>query len=116
MYDAWGGNKKEKMEQFEIIDIRDEDVVVNQWDKFIESHHYDYSKDFFGSSIAANPRRTSESYFQHIMPMTIDEAFSASNPIPNNFKTLEELWNWFKPLVDAEEKWKKDSSEKKGSS
>lgn len=116
MYDAWGGNKKRKMEQFEIIDIRDEDVVVNQWDKFIESHHYDYSKDFFGSSIAANPRRTSESYFQHIMPMTIDEAFSASNPIPNNFKTLEELWNWFKPLVDAEEKWKKDSSEKKGSS
>lgn len=116
MYDAWGGNKKRKMEQFEIIDIRDEDVVVNQWGKFIETHHYDYSKDFFASSIAANPRRTSESYFQHIMPMTIDEAFSASNPVPNNFKTLDELWNWFKPLVGAEEKWKKENSEKKSSS
>ena len=89
MHDAWGGNKKRKMEQFEIIDVRDEDVVVSQWDKFIETHHYDYSKDFFASSIAANPRRTSESYFQHIMPMTIDEAFSTSNPVPNNFKTLE---------------------------
>lgn len=109
MYDAWGGNKKRKMEQFEIIDIRDEDTVVSQWDQFIESHHYDYSNDFFKSSIAANPRRTSESYFQHIMPMTIDEAFSASNPVPSDFKTMEELWNWFKPLVDAEEKWKKES-------
>lgn len=108
MYDAWGGNKKRKMEQFEIIDIREEDTVVRQWDQFIESHHYDYSNDFFKSSIATNPRRTSESYFQHIMPMTIDEAFSASNPVPNDFKTMEELWNWFKPLVDAEEKWKKE--------
>lgn len=40
--------------------------------------------------------------------MTIDEAFSASNPVPSDFKTMEELWNWFKPLVDAEEKWKKE--------
>ena len=102
-----GAGKVRNMEQFEIIDIRPEDEVVNQWDNFIETHHYDYTNNFFGSSIAHNPRRTSESYFQHIIPMTIDEAFSASNPVPKDFKTLQELWDWFKPLIEAEEKWKK---------
>lgn len=34
--------------------------------------------------------------------MTPSEAFSASNPVPSDFKTLEELWDWHKNLVDAE--------------
>jgi hypothetical protein len=103
---AWGGGSVRNMEQFEIIDIRSEKDVVKQWDKFIESHHYDYATNYFKSSLAFNPRRTSESHFQHIEAMTIEEAFSASNPIPDNFKTLHEMWKWFKPLITAEEKWK----------
>ncbi len=114
MHKAWGGAKVRNMEQFEIIDIRPEGEVVKQWKKFIESHHYDYSNNFFDSSLAYNPRRTSESYFQHILPMTIDEAFSNSNPVPPNFKTLQELQNWFKPLIDMENKWKEEG--KKSSS
>lgn len=110
---AWGGGNVRNMEQFEIIDIRSEKEVVKQWSKFIESHHYDYSTNYFESSLATNPRRTSESYFQHIEPMTIDEAFSASNPIPDNFKTLEEMWAWHKPLIEAERKWKDEKSKEK---
>lgn len=113
--EAWGGKDKRNMEQFEIIDIRPEDEVRTQWDNFIHTHHYWYATDFFKCSLARNPRRTSESYFQHITPMTPDEAFSESNPVPDDFKTLEELWDWFKPLIEAEEKWKKEN-EKKGSS
>ena len=52
--------------------------------------------------LAFNPRRTSESYFSHYLPNSPAEAFRESNPIPNTFKTLNELWNWHKPLIDAE--------------
>lgn len=100
--DAWGTGKIRNMEQFEIIDIRDEKVVRKSWDNFIHSHHYDYETDYFESSLAYNPRRTSESYFQHILPMSPDEAFSESNPVPNNLNSFEEFWNWHQPLIDAE--------------
>lgn len=108
--DAWGTGDKRNMEQFEIIDIRDEETVKNSWNNFIHSHHYDYSTDYFNCSLATNPRRTSESYFQHILPMTIDEAFSESNPVPKDLKSLEELWEWHKPLIDAENEWKKQNN------
>jgi hypothetical protein len=113
---AWGGGNVRNMEQFEIVDVRPETEVVRQWSKFIESHHYDYASNYFESSLASNPRRTSESYFQHIEPLTINEAFSASNPVPDNFKTLKEMRQWFKPLFDAEEKLEKQNKLQKKSS
>ena len=48
-------------------------------------------------------RRTSESYFSHYQPMTPSEALRKSNPIPQDFRTLEELWDWHRPLIEAEE-------------
>jgi len=111
--EAWGTSDDRNMEQFEIIDIREEVVVKKSWENFIHTHHYDYAKSYFDSSLALNPRRTSESYFQHILPSTIDEAFSESNPVPSNFKTLEELWDWHKPLVEAEKEWMEKNKESK---
>jgi hypothetical protein len=105
---AWGSSEERVMEQFEMIDVREEAEVKQSWDNFINSHHYDYETSYFESSLARNPRRTSEDYFQHIMPMTIDEALSSSNPVPSTFSTLEELWEWHQPLIDAEIKWKAD--------
>ena len=104
--EAWGTRDERNMEQFEIIDVRDEETVRESWDSFIHSHHYDYSTNYFESSLAYNPRRTSESYFQHVLPNTISEAFSESNPIPRDFKTMSELWEWHKPLIEAEKEWK----------
>ena len=43
------------------------------------------------------------------MPKSIDESFSESNPVPSNLKTIQELWDWHKPLLDAEDEWKKQS-------
>lgn len=108
MNTAWGTASERDMEQFEIIDIRPEDEGVRRWDNFIHSHHYDYIYDYFSSSLAYNPRRTFESYFQHNLPLTIDDAFSESNPVPSDIKTLQELWDWHKPLVDAENEWKEE--------
>jgi hypothetical protein len=49
-----------------------------------------------------NPRRTSESYFRHMLQNSIADAFSESNPLQDNFKTLQEMWAWFQPLFDTE--------------
>lgn len=102
---AWGSSDERVMEQFEMIDVRKEADVKASWNTFINSHHYDFNTSYFNSSLALNPRRTSESYRQHIMPFTPDEAFSKSNPAPSNLKTLHDLWNWHKPLIEAENKW-----------
>jgi hypothetical protein len=102
MQEAWGTPEKRNMEQFELIDIREENEVKKSWDKFIHSHHYSYGKTFFESSLAKHPRRTIESYRHWSMPMTPSDAFQDGNKVPDNFKTLEEMWNWYKPIVDAE--------------
>jgi hypothetical protein len=105
---AYGSAEKRSMEQFEIIDIKPEDEVTETWRDFIHSHHYDYSNDYFKSSLATNPRRTFESYFQHNLPMTIDEAFSESNSISKDIKSLDELWAWHEGLIEAENEWKRE--------
>lgn len=112
MNTAWGTASKRNMEQFEIIDIRPEEEGVKRWNNFIHSHHYDYTNDYFNSSLAYNPRRTFESYHQHNLPITIDEAFSESNPISSDIKTLQELWDWHEPLVVAENEWKVECKKK----
>ncbi|WP_380895179.1 hypothetical protein [Sphingobacterium daejeonense] len=106
---AWGTPDDRAMEQFEIIDIVPEDELRKRWNGFIHSHHYDIADNYFGSSLAYNPRRTSESYFSHYQPMSPKEAFRSSNPIPDNFKTLDELWDWHRPLIEAEERKKNES-------
>jgi hypothetical protein len=108
MKKAYGTADRRNMEQFEIIDVKPEEKVVKTWDSFIHSHHYDYSNNYFNSSLALNPRRTFESYHQHNIPLTFGEAFSESNPVPTNFNTLEELWDWHKDLIEAENEWKKE--------
>lgn len=111
MNEAYGTADTRDMEQFEIIDIKPEDAALKTWEGFIHSHHYDYSTDYFKSSLAYNPRRTFESYHQHNMPISPEEAFSESNPIPPDIKTLPELWDWHKNLVEAENEWKKKHPE-----
>jgi hypothetical protein len=99
---AWGKPEERNMEQFEIIDINEADELRNRWNGFIHSHHYDVTDNYFGSSLAHNPRRSCESYESHIRPFTPAEAFRNNNPVPQNFATLEEMWAWHEPLKTAE--------------
>lgn len=101
--DAWGTSDERNMEQFEVIDILPDEELRGKWDGFINSHHYNTADDYFNSVLAINPRRTSESYFHHYQPMSPQEAFREPNPIPNNFATLHDFWQWHLPLVKAEE-------------
>ncbi len=93
------------MEEFELIDIRKEDEVKKSWNTFIHSHHYNYASNYFDSSLALHPRRTVESYHHWSMPMSPNEAFQDGNQIPDNFTSLDQLWDWHKPLIDAENKF-----------
>lgn len=102
---AWGDVEERAMEEFEIIDIRDEDDVRAAWDKFIHTHHYHYCKDYFDSSLALHPRRSVESYRHWAMPLSPNEVFQDGNKIPQDFKTLEDLWNWHLPLIEAEKRF-----------
>ena len=96
------------MEEFELIDIREEQEVKNSWNTFIHSHHYHYCTDYFDSSFALHPRRTVESHRHRTQAMTPSEMFQDGNPVSSNFKTLEELWEWHKPLIEAEIKFEEE--------
>ena len=102
MNDAWGTPEDRDMEQFEVIDITPEDQLRARWNGFIHSHHYQTCNDYFRSSLALNPRRTCESYRSHYLPLSPAEAFRNNNPVPDNFRTLKELWQWHESLIEAE--------------
>lgn len=105
LQEAWGTPDKRSMEEFEFIDIRKEKEVLESWKNFVHSHHYHYCNSFFDSSIAKHPRRSVESYHHWSMPMTFNESFQDGNPVPTKLKTLKELWEWYRPLIKAEEEF-----------
>lgn len=105
--ESWFLNKKRDVEDIEIIDILPPERIERHWSKFIPSDYYSIKDDYFKSILAHNPRRTSESFFHHSFAMTEDEAWAESNPVPQNFKTLDEMRHWFRPLIEAEENKKK---------
>jgi hypothetical protein len=94
---AWGGPDKRSMEQFEIVDVRDEDDLVRTWSGFIHSHHYEVHKSIFDSWLFRHPRRTGEAYLNQY----VDAKFIKDHAIPE-VSSLEGLWRWFRPLFNRE--------------
>jgi hypothetical protein len=102
MSSGWGDPANRNLEQFEIIDVQAENVVTRRWERFIHTHHYDYSTDYFQSSLALFPRRTGERFMHQFLPSTPEEAFQEPNLVIDHFDTLEELWEWHSPLIERE--------------
>ncbi|MBS1058239.1 hypothetical protein [Gluconobacter kondonii] len=67
MEETWGDLNNRYLEDIEIIDIQDEDKLISSWRNFIHSHHYKICNDFFSSSLAKNPRRTTVEFFDRTM-------------------------------------------------
>lgn len=104
MQKAWGTPQQRNFEQFELIDIREEEEVRASWDGFIHTHHYDYCTDFFQSSMAKYPRRSFEAYMCQCFPMTPEEGFVESVPVPHDkIHSFQEMWDWYEPLIQREE-------------
>lgn len=74
MKDAWGAVDERELEDFEFIDIREEDELIASWQDFVHSHHYQVHQDFFASSLAQHPRRTTVELFDRTMDCMFTEA------------------------------------------
>jgi len=109
---AWGDPNKRNLEQVEMIDVQSESLLTDRWKRFIHTHHYDYCTDYFQSSLAQFPRRTGESFIHQYLPITPEEAFQEPNPVPQQFETLHEMWEWHRPLIEAEAKFEADQAER----
>ncbi|MDE2039836.1 MAG: hypothetical protein KGO96_08570 [Elusimicrobia bacterium] len=96
--EAWGDVEKRSLEQTEIIDIRPKEELAKTWEPFIHTHHYETHDDFFDSWIAKHPRRSGEAYWNQYMMAK----FISNNRIPKG-GSLEELWDWYQPLFEAEQ-------------
>lgn len=102
MSSAWGDPRQRNMEQIEIIDVQPQEILADRWKRFIHTHHYECFSSYFQSSLSLFPRRTGERFMHQFLPVTPREAFQESNPIPQHFDSLKDLWEWHKPLLDAE--------------
>lgn len=97
--DAWGNIDKRNMEDFEFIDIQNEDALIATWKKFVHTHHYTYTTSYFESSLAKFPRRTTEELFDRTQnchwtssenPFTPNMTFSDLSDVVNNLVLEEE--------------------------
>lgn len=80
MKEAWGAVHERELEDFEFIDIRDEDALIASWQDFVHSHHYQVHNDFFSSSLAQHPRRTTVELFDRTMDCMFTEALRKFSP------------------------------------
>ncbi len=97
LLDAWGGSEERSMEQFEIIDVRPEDELIESWARFIHTHHYEVHLSAYDSWLFNHPRRTGEAYLNQYL----NAMFIEANPLPRD-SSFDELWTWLKPLFDRE--------------
>jgi hypothetical protein len=95
--EEWGSPGQRELEQIEIIDIKDEQELVQTWQEFICAEHYETTKSFYNSWIARHPRRTCEAVWNQFMELR----FIENNMIPHHLR-FEDLWEWYRPLVEAE--------------
>jgi len=100
--EGWGDVESRDMEQTEIIShsYSDHDALRKTWSDFIHTHHYEIHNSFFESFICNHPRRSGEAYWNQYY----EAKFISNNTVPNKIENLKELVEWFKPLLDAEEK------------
>jgi hypothetical protein len=96
--EAWGSVDRRSIEEFEVIDVRNEDDLRETWSPFIHSHHYRVESTFYNSWIANHPRRTGEAYINQIL----EAQFIENNPLPKS-ANFEDLWSWYDRLQEVED-------------
>ena len=97
---GWGKTSDREIEQTEIINRpgADRAQLRETWDPFIHTHHYEVLDSFYDSSIARHPRRSVEAFTTRYL----GAQFTDDNPVPRSFATLDEMAEWYRPLLEAE--------------
>ena len=99
--ESWGKIDDRNLEDFEFIDIRSENELVDSWSEFIHSHHYTVVDNFFDSLLARTPRRTTIEFFDRTMNCVWGESDPALSFKAN--MTWDEIKNIVETLVQEEE-------------
>ena len=99
MSEAWGKPAKRQFELFEMIDIRTREEVRASWEAFIFSGHYKVNATFAESFLGIHPRRSIEAFLSQYIHANFLEGNRAVEA-----RTLDELHEWFRPLLEAEQR------------
>lgn len=99
MHEALEKNPRKQLYQAEIIDIKDRDILIENWKKFIVREHYSTLKAVNRCYLFQHPRRSIEAFF---------DCFLQCSPWPDepmpDCNTFEEITDWIKPLLNEEKK------------
>ena len=95
---AWGNKEVRKLEEISIIDITDEDTLINTWDDFVYSHHYNITNNYFDSYLGKFPRRSTEATFD----MLFGSLWQNGDIGFKDNWSFDKLYNYVKPLLDDE--------------
>lgn len=95
--EGWGDAINRKLEQTELIDIRDPDELREVWEPFIHTHHFEIHSLFEDSWFARHPRRTTDAVWEQYMECQ----FLSSNKMPET-ESINELHEWTKHLIQEE--------------
>jgi len=98
MLDALESNASRVFSELDIIDISPQNLVEDNWNDFIYSHHYTIMDNFKNSYLWWHPRRSCEA----LASGTLMQDPMSDNPFPY-FKTIEEMHKWIIPLIKEEQ-------------
>ena len=101
---AWSQNPSLQLAEIEIIDIRNQDEVHQEWQDLIFSHHYSYKNRFDDSCAGRFPRRSCEALYRIYLEAEIisPREFGKEIPLSGN---LPDLMEWVRPFVFQEQDW-----------
>ena len=94
---AWGTSTQRELEEIEIIDVRPEEDLANSWSRFIHTHHYRTTNDYFSSLLGTFPRRTCEAMWEQNM----EAKFLEYTSVPK-FGSTKELQEWMARIAAYE--------------
>ncbi len=97
LLDAWGDEESRGSCHVELIDTASSDELSETWKDFIPYDHMMHESDFFDSSVARWPRRTSEWKLRASFYGMPTEDIG-----PLNTNSLQELQEWFHDLASFE--------------
>lgn len=87
MHEAWTSNKSVEIAQVEIIDIKREEELKENWREFTEDYHYGVTTDFKRSWLFQFPRQSCEALFDATMQN--DPRGPTPFPLTTNLKELQ---------------------------
>jgi len=105
MLTDWKKNPTLQLAEVDIIDVKAEAELEENWNEFFVSHHYGIRTDIFKSYLFQHPRRSCDAFAAATLML---EPWH-DNPFPR-FTTLAELQDWVKPLIDEEAKVQSEKS------